>query len=312
MSICIGRKEKGGFTLIELLVVIAIIAILAAMLLPVLSAAQRRAQEGVCLSNLKEMSMANILYAGDYNGVLLQPQANGPYGYKAEWIGCLIDYYSRVTNALFCPTASVPVFNPAAQGISVYSTAGNPQGGGQGGSANNAYIVYLTVDSPLGWTIPCSYSYNAWFYSPTASGVDRDAIAIESSFFAVPDPQLCFVKESQIRQPASTPVYADGNWQDACPTEIDAPCQNLWTGTDWLNQRGGYEMGRIAIQRHAIKTASRRDLASWKSAPPAGGVNLGLYDGHSEFSHLPNLWNYNWHAQWGLLKRPLIGLPEPY
>ncbi len=70
----IKRTKHDGFTLIELLVVIAIIAILAALLLPVLAKAKLRAQEAVCLSNLKQWGLADSMYVDDNNNTYPWPK----------------------------------------------------------------------------------------------------------------------------------------------------------------------------------------------------------------------------------------------
>jgi len=65
-----GRSlvKRTEFTLIELLVVVAIIAILAAMLLPVLGEARARARISVCASNVRQIGMVQTMYASDTDG----------------------------------------------------------------------------------------------------------------------------------------------------------------------------------------------------------------------------------------------------
>jgi len=64
------RTRRRGFTLIELLVVIAIIAILAAILFPVFAQARDKARQTMCLSNLKQIGTASMLYVQDYDETL--------------------------------------------------------------------------------------------------------------------------------------------------------------------------------------------------------------------------------------------------
>src|SRR5688572_179468 len=100
----LARNSPGtrGFTLIELLVVIAIIAILAGLLLPALSKAKQKALSVNCLSNVRQMSLASMLYAGQDGEVY-------PWTFTAVVGGAGIAWFNYIqpflknTNVLLCP-----------------------------------------------------------------------------------------------------------------------------------------------------------------------------------------------------------------
>jgi prepilin-type N-terminal cleavage/methylation domain-containing protein len=119
-----GPTRRSCFTLIELLVVIAIIAILAALLLPALASAKEKAQRTQCVSNCKQIGLAEQLYVSDGQDYMPYPNWNPPWA--RGWL------YDPV------PTSAVPdliaaPYNANAQ-LAYAGTPGNAMGpGGQGG-----------------------------------------------------------------------------------------------------------------------------------------------------------------------------------
>jgi prepilin-type N-terminal cleavage/methylation domain-containing protein/prepilin-type processing-associated H-X9-DG protein len=168
------RKINRGFTLIELLVVIAIIAILAAILLPVLDKAKKRAQQVSCINNLRELGLSLVIYADTYNNQYPQDLRtdNNTYVWATRLYNAA-DTQNR--KAFWCPAALIQ----GEWDTNANSTLAGPAGTisiGENGKID-PYAILTGATTSAGSRF--SYGYNDWgldigWTSPTVLGMGGD------------------------------------------------------------------------------------------------------------------------------------------
>ncbi len=158
------EADRAGFTLIELLVVIAVIAVLLAIFLPALRLARERGQRAVCLSNLRQLTLAWLAYADEHSGRLVCGTAFAAEVWNGRW-----KLEGWAGNAFYYPTSRAGLIRnpykgplwPYLRDIDVYRC---PRG--RSGHA----ITYATVAS----------ANNHWFeaegtYVPGSAGQELSA-----------------------------------------------------------------------------------------------------------------------------------------
>ncbi|MCW5932701.1 MAG: prepilin-type N-terminal cleavage/methylation domain-containing protein [Fimbriimonadia bacterium] len=152
--------KRRGFTLIELLVVIAIIAILAAILFPVFAQAREKGRQTQCISNGKQIGLALLMYANDYENFL--PVYNWPESYI---VGARVMPYVKNTGIFKCPSSAFR------------------QGSVQAKQRDNGYGNYLTAPNHACVGLPASTAapYYPDIYPPMDYATNENMWAYHNS-----------------------------------------------------------------------------------------------------------------------------------
>jgi prepilin-type N-terminal cleavage/methylation domain-containing protein/prepilin-type processing-associated H-X9-DG protein len=250
--------KRRGFTLIELLVVIAIIAILAAILFPVFAQARDKARQAACLSNLKQVGTALVMYGQDYDERLpstcswgrgwswFNKTLNGPCSQagitaatpKTTYLGHiqtppryiqeLLHPYSKNEQVWFCPSVGRDRFWLLKDGptygfngttyIFNHSTASPPKGAGVVVSGMALAQILRPAEAPAMWDMP-------YWFIPDESCPHWDAKSAHARGLNV--------------------VYADGHVKYASYTGTPNNAHTKCTYEDWWVQNSwrGYVDG---------------------------------------------------------------------
>jgi prepilin-type N-terminal cleavage/methylation domain-containing protein len=251
--------NRRAFTMIELLVVIAIIAILAALLLPVLSKAKRKAHGIACLNNLGQLSVGCKIYADDNNGELASCWPIGfnsypvnPYSWCPGW--------ASFTEPLGFDYGPDPQFNCT----NVYAL----QQGVIWPYIKSVETYHCPDDdrSLGGRPVVRSYSMNSWMNGRSSGDPTGNSVSTSPDDDATLTYTL-FRKENQIMQPAQMWYLVDesGDTINDAMFVVDMSPENGMPDCPSARHGGAYELDFADGHAEAIKWLA--PASDWSANP---------------------------------------------
>lgn len=154
-----SSRTHNAFTLIELLVVIAIIAILAAILFPVFAQAREKARQTACLSNEKQIGLAALTYAQDYDDTYPQLYYYSKSPSSVHWMDLLYPYIKN-SQVFTCPSRVGDPKDPDGWLTYIYTgdAAAIAAAGGKRNYHYGSYAINGTYSTGLGSVIGAAMS----------------------------------------------------------------------------------------------------------------------------------------------------------
>ncbi len=289
-----SRFRHGGFSLVELMVVIGVIAVLASILIPVVSRAKRQAKNVQCLSNIRTLQTALMAFVNSnrhsasytpINPIL----ATDPKNLRSlTWEGQLRPMYANDAVRV-CPEASAPSDNPLGTATLAHGTLApivpapvSDDAYSYGSYGINGFLYYQDPIQPAASRAGLVHGNGAtlathWFDDITT----LDGGAIPVSVTGVPG----VILPPGFGGAASVPVFGDCNDLDSWPTSTGTtagtydptPTGSYALGTGDRGNAKGHSLGRFCLDRHPH------------------GVNIVFLDGHAATVPWAELWQLRWN-----------------
>jgi prepilin-type N-terminal cleavage/methylation domain-containing protein/prepilin-type processing-associated H-X9-DG protein len=267
------QTRKAAFTLIELLVVIAIIAILAAILFPVFAQAREKARAISCLSNLKQIGTATMMYIQDYDEVFPLGYCWKDGGANSQWGGTMYTvslgpYIQKIGNV-----GSDVVNSGVASGstsIWLCPSAGRPNRNPDGNAFNPTNLIGISYSMNKG-----ALTQNAWTSIAQGDGSNLNLFLPVSQAAMNQPANLVAFADGAVMQPGNVTAEGGGACNPQSITNTNANCGpfNNLNPEQWrpIGDRaaawdfdvpgsvtgiGDYNRGRRPAARHQLKINS--------------------------------------------------------